>query len=78
MPLGAAPVAAAAAGDEAMEQLADRREAGAGDGGQAAAAQARRLGHLRPAGGAAAEVGGEVKALHRLDYPARGRPRAGP
>jgi hypothetical protein len=46
-----------------------------------AARQQRRsspLAHLRPAGGAAAEVGGEVKALHRGDSPVRGRPRADP
>ena len=73
MPLGgAAPApAAAGAGTKRWNSSPTGRQAGLGDGAEAAAAQARRLGHLRPAGGAAAQVGGEVKALHRRDYPAR-------
>jgi hypothetical protein len=61
-----------------MEQLADGREARPFDGDEAGAAQARGVGHLGPAGGAAAQVGGEVKALHRADYPARVRPGSRP
>ena len=61
-----------------MEKLADRGEPGALDGAEAGAAQARGVGHLGPAGGAAAQVGGEVKALHRGDYPARVGAPAGP
>src|SRR5665213_3119743 len=53
-----------------MEELADGTQSGALDRVEADRSQRRGLGHRRPRGGAAAQVGGEMKALHRGDYPA--------
>jgi hypothetical protein len=57
-------------GDEAMEELADGAQASALDSAEADRSQRRGLGHQRPSGSAAVQVGSEMEALHRADYPA--------
>jgi len=56
--------------DEAMEEFADGSQPGAFDRTEASLSKRIGFGHHRPTCSAAAQVGGEMEALHGADYPA--------